>query len=105
VSPATREVLDEFHRVVKRAVETAIQAVTQKNEAAAHLVIDMKSEIKHLMSSAELHQSRRLVAAEPNRLPAYRIEMDILQSFRRIYYFAKRMARGVVPDLEVEESN
>ena len=103
VSDETRRVLEGFHGVVCRAVETAVQAVTQKNERAAHMVIDMKSEIQQLMSSAEVHQSRRLIAEEPNRLPAYTIETDILQSLRRIYYFAKRIARGVVPAISVED--
>ena len=42
-------------------------------------------------------KARRLVAAEPNRLPAYTVESDILENLKRIYYFCKRMARAVIP--------
>jgi phosphate:Na+ symporter len=44
-----------------------------------------------------------LVAEEPNRLPAYTVEMDILQNLKRIYYFAKRMARLVVPSEDLRD--
>jgi hypothetical protein len=42
------------------------------------------------------------VAQEPNWLEAYRIEMDILEALKRIYYFCKRMARGVPTGKESE---
>ena len=57
----------------------------------------MKKEINRLSDSAALHQAQRLVAEEPNRLPAYTVEMGILENLKRIYYFTKRMARAAVP--------
>jgi phosphate:Na+ symporter len=56
------------------------------------------------MSSAALHQARRLVAEEPNRLSSYTVEMDIIEKLKRIYYFAKRMAKTVMPGDSVEEA-
>ena len=97
ISEPTRQVIREFHGVVTRALAASLQAATQKNDQAARVVIEMKSEINRLADSAALHQARRLVAQEPNRLPAYTVEMDILQNLKRIYYFAKRIARMVVP--------
>jgi phosphate:Na+ symporter len=43
------------------------------------------------------------VAEEPNRIPAYTIEIDIIEKLKRIYYFAKRMAKTVTTQ-EVEEA-
>jgi phosphate:Na+ symporter len=93
ISEATQEVLTGFHATVSRALEQAIVAVTQRSAEAAQLVVSMKAEINELAQSAALHEARRLVAAEPNRLPAYTVEMDLLENLKRIYYFAKRMAR------------
>ncbi|HSG79161.1 MAG TPA: Na/Pi cotransporter family protein, partial [Acidimicrobiia bacterium] len=42
-------------------------------------------------------QAERLVAPEPNRVAAYRLEIDIVANLKRIYYFAKRIARAAVP--------
>lgn len=95
ISKPTRKVLNDFHLVVERSLASAIQAVSQSNREVAKLVIDMKDEISALANSAAAHQARRLVAEEPNRIPAYTIEVDIIEKQKRIYYFARRMAKTV----------
>ena len=102
ISQPTREVLTNFHVAVNRAVESAIQAVAQKNELAARTVTSMKQEISRIADSAAAHQAQRLVAEEPNRIPAYTIEIDIIEKLKRIYYFAKRMAKTVDVDEAVD---
>ncbi len=103
ISQQTQGVITDFHAVVTKAVSAAMQAVTQNSETAAGLVIDMKREINRLSGLAAIHQAERLVAKEPNRLPAYTIEMDILENLKRIFYFAKRMARVVVPSVALRD--
>ncbi len=95
ISQPTREVLTGFHRAVTRSVEAAVQAVAQNNELAARTVTSMKQEISRIADSAAAHQAERLVAEEPNRIPAYTVEIDIIEKLKRIYYFAKRMAKTV----------
>ena len=65
---------------------------------AAQSVTNMKDDINRLMDSAALHEAKRLVAEEPNRIPAYTIEMDIIEKLKRIYYFSMRMAKAVMPE-------
>ncbi len=103
ISEPTQHVLLGFHQVVRKALALAIQAVSQNNVEAARAVIDMKHEINHLADSAAVHQTQRLVAEEPNRIQAYTIEIDIIEKQKRIYYFAKRMAKTVLPKEEREE--
>jgi len=97
ISDATREVIEEFHAVVSRALGAAMAAVTTKSLEATQVVVAMKQEINRLADSAAIHQAQRLVAEEPNRLPAYTVEMGILENLKRIFYFTKRMARAAVP--------
>ena len=89
---------------VSRAVDSAIQAVTQENRQAAKVVTKMKREVNRMAAEAAGHQAQRLVAEEPNRLPAYKIEMDVLQNLKRVYYYAKRMARAAVPTVDIGEA-
>ena len=98
ISEPTEKVLSDFQHVVSRSVSNAIQAVSQNNQNAAQLVIDMKQEIINMVNSATEHQAERLVAEEPNRIAAYTIEVDIMEKQRRIYSFAKSMAKSVIPD-------
>ena len=95
VSEPTREVLLNFHRTVSRALGTALQAVAQNNALAARAVTAMKPEISAIADSAAAHEARRLVAEEPKRIPAYTLEINIIEKLQRIYYFAKRMAKTV----------
>ncbi len=100
ISNSTREIITNFHKVVTSSVALAVQAVSQSNREVAQKVIDMKDEIAGLADSAALHQAQRLVVDEPNRIPAYTIEMDILEKLKRIYYFSKRMAKTVLHEHE-----
>lgn len=97
ISEATQGVLNGFQQAITRAVTAAVQAVAQRNQRAAQVVTGMKEEINQIADSAALHEARRLVAEEPNRIPAYTMEIDIIEKQKRIYYFAKRMARTVLP--------
>ncbi|MBI4881082.1 MAG: Na/Pi cotransporter family protein [Planctomycetes bacterium] len=97
VSAATSEVIRNFHGTVGRALAGAVAAVAEKNAAAAERVVAMKREIGELEDSAAMHEARRLVAREPNRLAAYTIEMDILGNLKRVYYYCERLARGQLP--------
>ena len=89
--------LNGFQAAIVKAVDAAVQAVSQRSELAAQTVIGMKEEITRLADSAAMHEARRLLAEEPNRIPAYTLEVDIIEKQKRIYYFAKRMAKTVMP--------
>jgi phosphate:Na+ symporter len=97
ISPSTRSVLRDFHAEVLRALDNALLAVTQTSAAAAHVVQGMKPDISRMAEAAAAHGALRLVAPEPHRLPAYQVEMDMFGNLKRIYYFAMRMTRVVMP--------
>jgi phosphate:Na+ symporter len=97
ISPQTQELISGFHTVVREAVESSMIGVTQMNERQAGRVIGMKGEIGSLLAAAAEHGARRLVAEEPQRLTAYAIETDMLSNLQRVYYYAKRIARTVLP--------
>ena len=103
MSDSTAKVIGDFHAAVMTTVASAIQAVSQNNARAAETVTTMKVEIQRIMESSAAHLAERLVADEPNRIPTYSSEVDILEKLKRIYYFAKRMAKTVMP-IELEAS-
>jgi phosphate:Na+ symporter len=102
ISQSTRAVLENLHETITFTVELALKAVEDYDQKAAQEVIARKGDINQLMESAAMHEAKRLVAEEPNRLSAYTLEMDILEKLKRIYYFAKRMSKEVLP-LELAE--
>ncbi len=98
VSNETQEVLAGIHDAVSEAVKAALRSVMENDERAAQNVIAMKNWINILIEAATRHQALRLAADEPNRLAAYTVEIDVIEKLKRIYYFAKRMAKAVVPE-------
>lgn len=96
ISKPTRKVLLDFQTLIQKALNTAIQAVSLNSTTLANEVIEMKAEIYDVADSAAAHQAQRLVVKEPNRIPAYTIEIDIIEKQKRIYHFTKRMAATVI---------
>ena len=103
MSPETQNVMTNFHEAVTKAVSSAVHAVSQKNVDAAMLVTDMKSDVSEIVDSSSVHLAERLVAQEDNRVLIYTVEVQLLENMKRIYYFAKRMAKTVLTE-EAEKS-
>ena len=104
VSPETAEILTRFHGAVRSAFASSLQAATQRNDGAARAAREMKREINQLLDSAQRHQAKRLVADEPGRIEAYALEIDLFQNLKRVYYFARRMARTVLKSTETDSA-
>ncbi|HUG71691.1 MAG TPA: Na/Pi cotransporter family protein [Pirellulaceae bacterium] len=98
ISQATQDVLRALNREVARATERSIRAIVSNDKAIAREVTEAKAEIDRLAGLAELHLSRRLSAGEPNRLATFRLESEVMEYLRRMYYFAKRVAKLVGED-------
>lgn len=96
VSEETREILIRLHSKVSRAVDAAIESIVHNDEKTAREVIAAKAEINLFAEKADVHQMKRLIAHEPGRLPAYAIEVDVIEKLKRIYYFAECIAETVV---------
>ncbi len=95
ISQETQRMLNHLHTQVSQAVELALQAVKLQDTNRADQVIGMKTTVQQLFDAATNHQATRLVADEPNRLQVYTLEVEIIEKLRRIYYFAKRIAKLV----------
>jgi phosphate:Na+ symporter len=104
ISPATAKVIEQFHGEVARALGDARIALAEADSAAARRVVAMKPHIHELAEHATRHQVSRLIAPEAGRLPAYAVETDVIEDLRRVYYFAKRIARAVLAYQDGEES-
>lgn len=99
IDDRANEVLTGVHGAVLRSVDAAIQSVAQGSETAAARVTSMKDEITRLADAAALHETRLLGTNDPKQLAVYAIEIDIIEKFKRIYYFSKRMAKTVGPQV------
>ena len=102
VSPDTRGVLMQLHNAVYRAVEQTNQALTLDDHDSAIAVIDMKGEVSDLAESAAAHCAHRLTADAPNRMNTFGREVELIEKYKRIYYFAKRICKSIATLTHIE---
>ncbi len=100
VSEVTRDVIVDFHQTVSSALDLALSALTEQDQAKAKRVVKMKKTINDLEAKALVHQTERLLVDEPNRMANFHYETDIYANLKRVYYFSKRIARLSTPRVE-----
>ena len=104
VSDETRDIIGELAEKVYWAVSIASQAVTEDDERPALEVIEAKGDINELVDAAERHLASRLIVRAPQRLATYRLETELIENLKHIYYFAKRIAKAsLVEDIQIAE--
>jgi phosphate:Na+ symporter len=85
LKPIDEKVLEVFDRVL------TVLATGSNDEALE--AIDSKEIVNDLAREATAHLAKRLVADEPDRLQAFQIETDIIESYRRINVYSRRIAK------------
>ena len=79
------------------SVENAVRAVADGDEALARDVIAMKAEINGLIAEALRYQAERVAPTTPDLIAVFRMEDEIIDSLKRIYSHAKRLAKLLLP--------
>lgn len=100
ISAETRALMRAFFVRVEGLVKQSLDALADADPVAARGVIDAKHEVNELAQAAEAHLTARLVADAPNRLAAFRLETDLVENLKRVYYLAKRIAKIVADGVE-----
>ena len=96
ISEATQKVINTLHVVVSDALKAAVRAVVEEDKDFAMRVISMKADMDRLVEEAEKHQATRLVSEDSGKFEAYSVEIEIIEKLKRIFYYARRMAKAVV---------
>jgi phosphate:Na+ symporter len=91
-----------IQREVAAITGTALRAVVENDLTAAREVIGAKTHINELIDQAALELTKLLASGDRKKVSVYTIEVAILDKLKRIYYYAKRMAK-TVPEAETEE--
>ena len=82
---------------VGEAVDAAIRSVTEESETAAQEVLSLRGEIRRQIEEVMEHQARKLSPDDPLRLDKFRLETGLVDSLKRLYTLAKRIARIEAP--------
>jgi phosphate:Na+ symporter len=99
VSDETIEVVGDFHAKMTELLRTALQAFAEEDVELARSVLAAKPEVSELLGQAAQHHATRISADAPQRVAAYARGTETVEHLRRVYTFAKRIAR-TVPGVE-----
>ena len=96
-SETMRAMLIGLFSTVSQALNASVQAIRDNNQQAAQEVVALKEMVNYQINEALAHQAGRLVEDEPTRIALFRMEMDSVDSLKRVHTLAKRIARQVLP--------
>ncbi len=99
VSDESMKVVGDFHAKMVSLLRDALNAFAEEDPALARSVLDAKPVVNELLSAAAQHHATRITADAPQRVAAYSRGQETIEHLRRLYTFAKRIAR-TVPDAE-----
>ena len=93
VSEVTEQSISEFHKMISDGLELAVKAFIDEDREASKQVRELEDTVETYMGKATEHHVRRLSADAPDRMEAYRIEMDLMEKLMRVFSFAMDIAR------------
>jgi phosphate:Na+ symporter len=96
VSPSTMAVLRPIEQEVLQAFGQALTALETGDRSSALEAIESKEKVNQLADVATEHLAKRLVASEPNRLTAFKIETNVIENLKRLNTLTRRIARTVL---------
>jgi len=94
-SPNTVDLLEHLHERVTWSVQMALEALDASSPEMAARVIEAKDGLNRTSDELENHLRLRLASADHDRLPLFKLETDVTEYLRRVFYFAKRIAHLV----------
>jgi len=103
VSPQTTHLLKSLHNKTDHALEVALEALQKEDKELAEKVLTMKDQIAKEAKAITEHGAKRLLGEGENRHHTYTREMETVERLKRIYYFTKRIAKGVIAKAEAME--
>lgn len=95
VSPKTEAMLSTLVKKVVWALETATEAIDRTDPSLASQVVNAKEDVNGIANQMSGRLVQRLIAEDPHRTATFHIESQLIEHFKRIYYFAKRIAKLV----------
>jgi phosphate:Na+ symporter len=98
LSAETVAVLTDFHRHMRGLLDDALTAYFTDDAELAHRVLAAKPDVNAELQHAAAQRAERLEADAPARVAAFTRGTETLEHLRRVYTFAKRIAR-LVPDV------
>lgn len=91
-SPTMINLLGDLAKEVEHGMDHALLSLIEKNPEKALVVLSVKSKIDYLIQTSLEHQTRNF-KADNQRMTIFRLEMQMVDAFKRLHTLSKRIAR------------
>jgi phosphate:Na+ symporter len=95
VSSETQEMMKSLADKVDWAIDAGVKAVDVGDRSLAQEIVEAKEVVNALADQISDRLIQRLVAEDPHRTSTFRVETQLIEHLKRIYYFSKRVAKLV----------
>ncbi|HSG16661.1 MAG TPA: Na/Pi cotransporter family protein [Anaerolineae bacterium] len=100
VSKETAKQLTQLQEQVSLGIDQSVNSLLEKDDSQAKAVYARLPELKQQTDEIETRIALRLTADEPNRVATYRLETEIIENLKNMYFVAMRIANMVAPQRE-----
>jgi phosphate:Na+ symporter len=100
VSKETAKQLTQLQEQVSLGIDQSVNSLLEKDDSQAKAVYARLPELKQQTDEVETRIALRLTADEPNRVATYRLETEIIENLKNMYFVAMRIANMVAPQRE-----
>jgi phosphate:Na+ symporter len=95
ISEESMQVVGDFHAKMVELLRDALHAFEDEDPELARTVLAAKPEVNELLARAAEHRAARMTVDAPSRVAAFSRGTETIEHLRRVYTFAKRIARSV----------
>ena len=91
-SPQLTEMLLNIKHILEESISEAIELLGHPDPMGPVKIVERKFEIDRRLAEVFLHQEKRFAEDDSDRVPLFRLEMDLLEKQRRIFTLVQRIA-------------
>jgi len=105
VSEETAKQLVHLQEQVSQGIDQSVNSLLNEDDTQALAVYASLPELTQQTNDVETRIALRLTADEPNRVATYRLESEIIENLKNMYFVAMRIANMVKPYREVQPAS
>ncbi len=94
--PQGAALIDELYVTVLETYDDVVQALEAGDVEGARAVVDRKAEVHALVRRTADALARRVDTQDPGSLSRFRIQSQLVELLKRLYYFAKSIGKDIV---------
>ena len=105
VSEETAQQLDQLQDQVSKGIDQSVNSLLKEDDTQAKAVYASFTELSKQTEELETRIALQLTSDKPNRVATYRLESEIIENLKNMYFVAMRIANMVTPYRDLKSAS